>query len=103
MIFLNAKLLVEAAIKNNIIPVTEEGEEGIDSQTGEERVMEAGIPLVYMTPIDPGFVEGWYAREKDDLIYELMDDEEGQQALIEELTKIGKLPEFMDESQFDLS
>ena len=102
MIYINAKRLVDAAVKNKIIKTTQPGMQGYDPKTKMVTELEEGTLLIYLSAGEnPDYPEGWYARSNEEVIHMLMPDEHGQKIIADALIELGELPEFMDESEFD--
>ena len=90
MLYINCQKLVEACIKTNIINHVSEKDVLIDNdgEIHSPNPEDFNKILVYRGK-GINYPEGWYAEEIEDVIYELMEDKEGQNLLIEELQKRG--------------
>lgn len=92
MTYIDAKILVETALKNHVLSYAITN---LSEQANPKYV------AVYYSEGPNGGPPGWYADPIDDFIYEVMGDEEGQTALISKLTEMGVEIKWFDWAGFD--
>lgn len=96
MTYIDAKILVETALKNGVLSYA------ITNLSERENPKYVAVYMTGMTNDDGSPIpDGWCAEPIEDFIHDVMDDQTGQDAIIGKLNEMGVEIKWFDWAGFD--